>query len=87
MATHDGVATLRRSFRGVRGEGVTRSVAVEARRIMATPKLHALCQPSLFTLRGTSCIFSRCRRGRGRCGRLCCRFSEQSEVRLVLLRD
>jgi hypothetical protein len=39
------------------------------------------------TPHGTSCIFSRCRRGRGRCGRLCCRFAEQSEVRLVLLRD
>ena len=33
---------------------MTRSVAVEACRIMATPKFHALCQPSLFTPRGTS---------------------------------
>ena len=58
------------------------------RRIMATPKLHALCQPSLFTLRDTSCIFSRCRRGRDRCGPLSRRFGEQPSVlRLVLLRD
>ena len=87
LATRDGIATLRRSFRGVRGDYVTWSVAVKARRIMATPKLRALRQTSLFTLRGTSCIFSRCRRGRGRCGRLCRRSAAQSEMRLVLLRD
>ena len=39
MAAHDGIATLRRSLRVVRGERATWSVAVEARRIMATPKV------------------------------------------------
>jgi hypothetical protein len=41
----------------------------------------------LSTFRGTSCIFSRCRRGRGRCGRPCRRCAEPSEERLVLPRD
>ena len=47
MAAHDDIATLRRSLRVVRGERTTWSVAVEARRIMATPKVHALRQSSL----------------------------------------
>jgi len=48
-ATHDGIATLRHSFIVVRGEVSYGPVAVENRRIMATPKLHSLRQPSLFT--------------------------------------
>ena len=44
-------------------------------------------QRRALTFRGISCIFSRCRSGRGRCGRLCRRFVEPSEARPVLLRD
>src|SRR6185436_16991556 len=36
--------------------------------------------------RDTSCIFSRCRRGRGRCGRPCRRFAERSGLQPVVLR-
>ena len=44
-------------------------------------------QCRVLTFRGTFYIFSRCRRGRGRCGRLCRRFAERSEERPVFLRD
>ena len=48
-ATHDDIATLRCRFIVVRGEVSYGPVAVENLRIMATPKLHSLRQPSLFT--------------------------------------
>jgi hypothetical protein len=83
------VATVRRSVQARLG---TELVSLPKQLAVGTVGLERRSSVGLviplFTLRGTSCIFSRCRRGRDRCGPLSRRFGEQPSVlRLVPLHD